>query len=545
MKKSKIICLILAVCLFIATFTGCGGDESGKKSYSNVKLSGVNEFPIVEEKIEFDVFMPKGSLVSDLEDNLFTKWYEEKTNVHLNLIVPSGDAQQEFNLMIASGQIPDIILGMGLSREQVLSLRDQGLVQDISAEIEEHGYYIKEMFEEEPTAKEYVTFDGEVYGVPSVSASYTNEFNNGAWVYKPWLDKLGLDIPETTEEFYEMLVAFRDQDPNGNGKKDEIPMIARGVSEEGGLEAYLMSAFIPDDGNNRYYIENGVVKQVAIQPEYREGLIYIKKLYDEGLIYSDSFIIDRQQLTAIGESETPVLGVGTGLYPGYFCNTSMTTPNALNYVAIPPLKGPDGVRATTPRKTVAQGHGFIVTSECDNPAAAVKWADWLVSPEGRRKSQERGLTVSRPAKEGELGPDGQQAVITIEPASEEMIQKYGNGANNVAWYMSGLRYSSKNDSLKTCKLGANTEYTNMMMDFYNAYLPYSFDGFKQITIQAEDADEFADYQILKSEIDAYFAKFIVGDLSITDDWNAYVNDLKTLGIDKYTALLQRNYDAEN
>ena len=539
MKKRKLVCLILALVCIITAATGCNDKETNKAAL-DVTLTGVNEFPVVKEKVEFDVFAPKSSFVADFETNEFTKWYEEKTNVHINWSVPSGDAQQAFNLMIASGEYPDIVLGMGLSREQVSSLVKQGILLDISKEIEEYGYYINKMFEDEPTAKEYVTFGDKIYGVPRVSSNYSSKYKLAMWVYRPWMEKLGIEEPQTTEEFYQMLKAFKEKDPNGNGKADEIPLAARGVYNWGaGIEAFLMSAFIPDNASGRYYIENGKVKYVAVQPQYREGLRYIKKLYDEGLLYQDTFIIDRNQITAIGESEVPILGAAPGEYPGMFCNPTGTTQRYHDFTTITPLEGPDGVRSTVPTLSVSNGHSFIVTKECKYPAVAVKWVDWLMSEEGKIKSQDRGLTIIREAKEGELGIDGQQAIWAVEQKSAQEQAKYSEGTQNLSWYNCTIYYSSLKRSLRTYDpADKNAE----LYKLYSTYDKFATDKYKQITISDEDVDAYADYQSIKDETEAAFAKFVTGELDLDKDWDSYVAGLNNLGLKEYMKLLQRNYD---
>lgn len=542
--RKRVLCLIMATMLCVAVCSGCGkkNEEAGTV---NIKVSEAGVFPIVDKKITLKVFMPKPRNASDLVNNDFTKWYEEYTNVHIEWIVPSGGAQQAFNTMIAGGDYPDIIMGMGLSREQVTSLETQGIVQDISNAIEKHGVNIKKMFEEVPEAKEYTSYNGKIYGVANVNNGYDSIYGNAMWVFEPWLEKLGLEKPATTDEFYEMLKAFKEKDPNGNGKADEIPLAARGVSNySAGIEAYLMSAFIPTEGNVRYYVEDGKVKHVATQPEYREGLEYIKKLYDEELLYQDTFIVDRTQLTAMGESEIPVLGAAPGSYPGMFCNTTGTTANYKNFTPILPLEGPNGVRATVPKRGTTSGTDCIVTSACKYPEVAVKWCDYFYSAEGRRKMTDTGVIDFREAKEGELGLDGKQALWAELPASDEDIAKYGSGTSNLAWNGSPTGYISLEESIGTYLTGDKAKNSTKLYYIYNNYKDFSVDTFKAITISPEDADEFATYQPLQNQIDSYFAKFITGELSIEKDWDKYLKELDRLGMSKYMELLQKNYDMQ-
>lgn len=66
--------------------------------------------------------------------------------------------------------------------------------------------------------------DGNIYALPSINDCYHCSMAQKMWIYKPWLDKLGLDVPTTTDELYTVLKAFKDKDPNGNGKADEVPL---------------------------------------------------------------------------------------------------------------------------------------------------------------------------------------------------------------------------------------------------------------------------------------------------------------------------------
>ena len=104
MKKNLKRALVLVMAfIMLLTVAGCGGSE---ESASKVDVSAPNEFPIVKEKTELTVFISKPSMIADIETNEFTKWYEEKTGVHINWDIASGDTQQAINLRLASGDLP-------------------------------------------------------------------------------------------------------------------------------------------------------------------------------------------------------------------------------------------------------------------------------------------------------------------------------------------------------------------------------------------------------------------------------------------------------
>jgi putative aldouronate transport system substrate-binding protein len=159
--------------------------------------------------------------------------------------------------------------------------------------------------------------DGKIYGLPNINECYHCGYCEKMWINKDWLDKLGLKVPTTTDEFYAVLKAFRDKDPNGNDKKDEIPYMGC-ASDSWQGDSFLMNAFVLDTGDQytfgkteirTYYdVKTGKVMSIYDRPEYKEGLKYIKRLYSEGLVYSGSFTQKLDQFKQIIGSEPEVVG---------------------------------------------------------------------------------------------------------------------------------------------------------------------------------------------------------------------------------------------
>lgn len=543
--KNIITAITVGVCLFCIAFFagGCGGGKGGTVQ-NTIALSDVNEFPITKEPTSLSVFAVKNPYIENLETNEFTKWYEEKTNVRINWNIASGEARQAFNLMLASGEYNDVIINLGMSKSQLLDYSNQGIIIDLSRYIDKHGYYIKEMFEKNSKIREELLIGNAIYGLPQVNEGYRYEYKEKMWVYKPWLERLGLSIPETTEEFYSLLKAFKEKDPNGNGLADEIPLVARGVSSHSGIEAFLMSAFIPDDGSSRIYIDNkGKVQYTAVQPEFREGLRYIKKLYDEGLLYADTFILDRAQIMSIGENEPVILGCGTGMFPGMFTISNGNSPRYYEYTAIPPLMGPNGVRAAVKVPTTYGGN-FSVTSACRFPEVAVKWIDFFYSDEGKKLSQsDTSSSVKRDAREGELGYDGLQAKWAVDKAENEAKDDSGM-AQNRNWHNFGVWFSDFEASVKTRNYN---DILDTHGEWYKAYANYdkykveSFIG--DMAIPEEDLEDYTDIKTALQNVDVSFASFVVGDLSLDNDWDSTVESFNSLGLPRYLEIIQKAHDA--
>ena len=95
------------------------------------------------------------------------------------------------------------------------------------------------------------------------------------WINKTWLENLGLEMPTTTEEFENVLKAFKDQDPNGNGVADETPLSGSITGWNTGVENPLLCAFLYNDGSSSSYrvnLEDGKVSFAPSMDKFKEGL---------------------------------------------------------------------------------------------------------------------------------------------------------------------------------------------------------------------------------------------------------------------------------
>ena len=532
--RKRIISLICTVFLAATVFAGCSKDETAS---SEINISGVNEFPIVEEPVELTIFSPKPTMMSDIETNEFTKWFEEKTGVHVNWELAQGDTTQAINLKITSGELPDIFFGCGFTNAQSLSYGEQGIFIDMTDLIDQYSYNIKNILNDREDIRKAVTLGGSIYALPLVNETMNTLYQNKMFVYKPWLDKLGLNEPTTTEEFYQMLKAFKEQDPNGNGQADEVPLAARGIPGNTGIELFLMNAF-QYTSETRMYIDNGEVKFCADTDDYKEGLKYLNKLYSEGLLVSDVFTIDRNGITALGASNPPTLGAATGMYTGMFCLTS-DVERCNEFIPISPLKGPEGVQATTKANYLVYPGRFCITNACKYPEVAIKWVDYLYSWEGYMK-QSGGDVGLRTANPGELNYAGEQAEYAYDEVDDTtpfgVVQNKNWGGSTF-----GVSYMDTELELLTAPKPTDTgatlyEYT------VNKYLPYAQDKSysEQTTMKSSDEEIRYNelYTQIKDEVDNWFTDFVMGQKSIDNDWNAYLDRLDQLGLNEMLQLCQ-------
>lgn len=538
-KKSRcVFALLLALSLL---FTACGEKKEAVKE-GTVEVSGVNEFPIVKEPTTLSIFTNKPSDIADITTNEFTKWYEEKTGIKIEWDLVTGDVRQAINLQIASDDYSDIFLGFSFARSEQAAYYDQGVFIDMTDLVEEHGYYIKKMFEDDPTIEPKVRHtENKILGLPSIAGDAATETTYKMWVYKPWLDKLGAEVPQTTEEFYQLLKRFKTEDPNGNGIADEIPLAGRNSrGGHSGIDTYIMNSFLTWSTYGFAIDENGDAVFAPIQDEAREGIRYLRKLYKEGLIHPDSFVMDRARITAMGENEIPILGCAPAMTSAHFTVGGSPSGRMNEYVALPPLEGPGGFRQALAGNGDPGCTSFSITSSCENPAAAIKWADWFYSEEGYLKS--KAQSGFRRAKDGEVGFDGAPAKFaldTVETTEQGDVQ-------NKNWLSKALSYWPKANSVS---LQDNTKDAIRKKNAYDAYLlyqPYSrFDAIiNDFPVPTDVAEEYLEFRAnMKAEIDSGFVSFIIGEKDIETEWDAYVSKFYDLGLERYTEIVQDYLDS--
>lgn len=268
---------------------GCGS-SSGGNGKNNAKVENncyETGYPIAEETVKFTIMIKDdGSTGVDYSKLPINDYIKEKLNVEIEwLVVPSGGSvKQEATLAFTSGNMPDILMGMAPSGysfywDYIL----EGKIQDLTPYVKKYGQNIIKMFKDFPLAEYLCTgYDGNMYMLPCVR-SYENDkgrFAGALYINQTWLDNLGLQVPTTTKEFKEVLKAFRDNDPNGNGIKDEIPFDMAGDIHNGMYGAFGLPVY-----NDMWYVDdNGTVHYGPVEDNYRRALTYYRDLYQEGLI---------------------------------------------------------------------------------------------------------------------------------------------------------------------------------------------------------------------------------------------------------------------
>nr|WP_144923509.1 ABC transporter substrate-binding protein [Paenibacillus bovis] len=536
--------LFLIVVITSLLLSGCFGKKDKANGDEKVAVNPAGVFPIVDEKVTLKVLVHGNALIENFETNEFTKWYEEKTNVHIEWeVVPQKGAKEKLNLILTSGDYPDVILNFGVSPTEQLVYGQQGIFLPLNKYIDEYGKETKELFRKYPKVKDVITApNGNIYALPRINENYHGLMGQKMWIYTPWLEKLNLKMPTTTDEFYEVLKAFKTKDPNGNGKADEIPLAGATTGWNMNIENFLMNSFIftnKTTSNRMIFNEEGEIDVVFNKDGWREGLKYLNKLYSEGLLVGETFTQDKDQLKQMGDHPgVPILGTVAAGIPQDFADIGGDRWS--DYETVPPLKGPNGLQVT-PFDSYPMANGvFIITSAAKYPEVAFRWADAMFSEEITLRAVHGRPDIEwRWAEDGELGING-------EPGKWKKLISFGS-VQNSHWYQTGTHI--QDEALRSSLVG---EEGNIESVLYNEtkekYAPYQQDPEKMVPplfFTEEQANELATLQkSINDYVGEMVARFVTGDQSLEKDWDKYIETLESMNLKRFVEIHNEAYETQ-
>lgn len=552
----RISTILVAVALVLSLLlTGCGGTAAPAATpAASTAASAVAEASagaLTTEPVTLKFWSGKESTIEDLSTNEYIKWLQKTTNVKIEFEqTPADGAGQKFALSLASGSYPDVYYGVnqttGANMDDIMIKfgMQGGVFIALNDLIDKYGVETQKLFSQVSYIKSAVTSpDGKIYALPSYSEIYHVRYAQKMWISNAWLTKLNLKMPTTTDEFATVLKAFKDKDPNGNGKADEIPLVG-GVTWHGTPDNYLMCAFINDDGDKRMTVENGVLDTIVNKPAYKEGLKYINKLYKDGLIYEASFTQTGDQAKQLGSQDPQIVGAYSVGAPQIIAAGG--SPLYSSSVTVPPLKGPNGVQTTGyyVYGDVRKG-AYMITSACKNPDVAFKLADFMYTQEASITLRQGVKGVDwREAKPGEKTFDGKDAKWKrLTPLITS------GGAQNQNMGNTGL-FSETNDSfIGAWAVDAGFDiYSNAGIEQLLIRETIPYDGFQPketlppITFLPEEIKELSPIETeLKKYIGEARAQFLTGTLDIDKDWDAYLANLEKLQMKRFLEIYQTGF----
>lgn len=373
----------------------------------------------------------------------------------------------------------------------------------------------------------------------------------------PWVEKAGManfddngEFIKTADQLLEYYEIVKTSDFNGNGKADEIPLTGYGTWN---LKCAFLPMFLKHNVDN-FWVDNGVVKTTADSDEYREGLRFIKGLLDKGYLDPLTFTQDHAAMTAMITAETMTIASYLRISAS---NLNLTTvPPSTDFEWCSALAAPgadESDRFQYYGKAIAYTQ-YVVTKNCESPEAAVRLGDFWGSED-----------VSFINNCGFEGIDW-DAVSDLEGGADKWGNTWGWGPEDTyvrrtaetggraSWgtmqnvWMGNQGVSCLNYDWAT-QGGADKTLDTWPMSvrnanriLYNITLSNQDNVFAGQVYTAEEADMNANvYTPIATYIEECFTRFCMGDLDIEKDWDNYVNELKKMGLEDYTAVEQAVY----
>lgn len=531
--KKKVVSSLLAGTMLFAAFSPATAYAEEELRNISVLGYGANYAIYTEEDRE------KFPHYNILKEQLA----EEKLALDMEII-----SQEQYPTVLqtrlASGDLADIVNLEPLSNEDAVKLGKQGVILPIDQVLQENGgeeawNYLQEKLSF--VLPRITADDGHVYWLPTINPVRTYEGDKEGYVAmtvvlrQDWLEKLGLSMPETPEEFKEVLHAFQDQDANGNGAKDEIVAIdpvrklfTNGIAQWFGLGLELATY---DEKNEQ-----------VVCPWYQEGIkdyiLYMKSLVDEGLIDTNLIGLEssdplNQKMAENAVSAKYDYGSQSWLEPA-------TGDENAYYAPLMPLQALEGV---DPYVNVEDGFGilykFAVGNNCEDLEAVADFFNYIYSDE----FAEFGVYgVKGESFTDEKGYNTMVGDFTLADYSER--EKLGAlTVNNMFGYMIPIiRYTAAEEELDVMEANAPEKY-----EFTKAIQTYEAKYSMDITnFQTLPSDEQAKrLSEIRNELTTYskelMANLILGRASM-DDWDSYMEELKEIGLDDYLEIQQNLVD---
>jgi putative aldouronate transport system substrate-binding protein len=528
--RQRIISLALVGALCAVSLAGCGGGGSASKAAGNTDDSfNKTGLPISKKQITLNVLTTRwGSMGDSFKKNAWLVNLEKETNIKINWQVQSlNDWNEQKSILLSSKQLPDIVIGsQTFSSEDVVN--NQDMFRPLDDLITKYMPNYQKALKEYPELKRVCTYpDGKMYSLGK-NLPCRPTIGDQPIINKAWLEKLNLKVPTNITELENVLKAFKEKDPNGNGKADELPII--GTNKK--INMHLLDPFMNmDPYDTNFVMENGKPAYKYTTEGFKAGVQWLHKLYQEGLIDKEAFTADQSMDTAKNQNANSArVGFEYAWTPdsdfGKWSN---------QYEAIAPIAGPNGERRASGDLngfSSITGNEVEITTSCKHPEIAARWLDQFYTNEASIQNFW-----------GAIG-----TVITKNSNGTYQLNDPPKGTSADAWYwdqslrdfgpkyveksfQSKIKLSDKNGDglkLKIAKLGE----PYLQKEYYPASIMHTEDEYNELPSLVTDIENY---------VDTTLAKWVTSG-GVETGWDAYKQKLDEMGLSKYVKIQTDAYN---
>ena len=542
--------MALAVAMAATTVTGCGSGKSSAKlndgSFKEVDASTL-EFPLKEKATLTGTISYPANTESDPNKRTIFERLQEQTNVEIDWTAIQADQwSDKISLEMANTKnMTDFIFSAGFSDNDLLKYAKQGVIIPLEEYIDAYMPNLQAVFEKYPEYRTMCTdTDGHIWALPWIEQlgnekTAIQTIGNMSFINKKWLDFLNLEVPTTVDEFEQVLIAFRDH--------------ASEIQAEFGIDGSIipMSCIVNDGDQDPSLIINGFgegygdadkARHIAVtndkevicsatQDGYKEGIEWLHKLYEEGLIDTESFTQEWSTYVAKGKS---------GRYGVCFSWDVANIDNLEDWVPLPALTA--DTRNITPQNGSFTS-GFdrgrcVVTAVAENPALVCAWLDQMYDP-----------FQSPQNNWGTYGEDDDFDIfeLSTNAEGEEMLKHAPLGdaspvevreAESVGGPLAVL--NDYYDVYVTCPDDAQYRL-DWIKEYYTPDMNLDY-VYPNVFMNQEDTKKLSDLQTdIEKLINANKSDWIMNGFT-DDDWNQYLSELDGYGLEEYLQIFQKYLD---
>lgn len=550
--RKKWAALCLAAVLILTSVAGCGqkpsesgtsgteGSETSISSETSVSSEAEAEdldggatnkegLPIAKEPITITAGIKFDSMRPDKDTTNVWKYVEEKTNIKVE--VEMYKDVEKANLMFASREYPDLIMSTGAASTVLTTAAQSGDLVELEPLLEEYAPTWNDFFKNNEVSYNSELLDGKLYSLPYVDFADFDRDLRDQWLFiKPWLDELNLEVPTTTEEFKEALLAVKENAGKGSIPENVVPFYFFFDNYVGGQFDVYASFGVPVTSQDYLVVEDGVVKDQSTNPDIKEPLKYLRDLYALELIPPEVFTDDWTTYISKTSSNPPIIA-SYGSYASR--QPDMTVPMG-------PLDAENGKESYIRSQAYVSGvkNAAMISSTNPYPIATLRMLEWIAS------DPEAMITVNRGTQgvAWDYNEDGKAYELFWEESPDLMTENSKDlGMHNG---FIGLRdqnfyenvWYDKNLEDETSRAWA---YENVYKD---KVMPNEW-VYIEGPLSADDTAMAKQYSTdLANVRKTAFADFITGKVDIDSGWDAYVQNMKNAGLDQFVELKQKAYD---
>lgn len=548
MKKWKKGMALAVSTAFVLGMVGCGTTSGEDQAASNGTVAAevqnesteaaAAEVSGTESEVSGDntlkifgdasVWLPNNE--TDINSSPFLLQLMEDTGVNIDLTAVSGDAQQQFNLMVAGGKenLPDIVDSSNRFEGGVAAAYANGYIIDLTDMIDEWAPNYRKYLDEHPEIDKLVkTDDGKYLSFPMIRGDDGLCSFNGLAIRKDWLDKAGLEVPTTIDEWYTALTTFK------NDFGATAPLVIEATNR------WHYNNFASAYGTMYDFFQNdGKVVYGPTEPGFKDFLAEMNKWYEEGLIDPNYLTADKNARDAAissGQAGAVWTAVGGGI--GKFMEAMETENPEFELVGVPTPVLNKGDRPMVGFKAdnATYNGGLTITTNCKNVELAMKFLDYGYSEAGDKLFNYGTEGVSYEMVDGKpvytelitKNPDG----LTMSQAMSYYIGSSHMGGGFVQQLDYYNQYLQRPQQREAVATWADTDAKHHLLP--------------SLTLSAEESSEVAEIDTeIWTLVDESVAGIITGTIPV-DAWDDVVEEVKAMDLDRSLEIKQAALDKYN